>query len=104
MWCCSTKKSEKKTATAEEAVSLKMNSKFNKLTGLAQKIKPTSQEQLLIDELISKPDFYNLSTKEEHLIWKFRYTFKDHPSLLVKLLLSTQWKNQADAEEALFMM
>jgi len=34
---------------------------------------PSEDEKIKIKRLELMPDFYNLSTAEEHLLWKYRY-------------------------------
>lgn len=62
---------------------------------------PNDAEQEQIDRIAHLPDYVNLSTKEEFLLWKFRYYLKDNnrPEMLAKVLQGCQWKQKADRQE-----
>ena len=73
-----------KYADAKTAVGLKLDAAIIKSSNLAKALKPTVGQEITINRIKNEPDFYNLSTEEEHLIWRFRYAIG--PDMLVKLL------------------
>ena len=86
-------KAERKSADTNIAVSHILKSKVTMHIDIDKEKTATVEEQAVFRRVIEEPDFYNIPGNEEVLIWSLKHTLVSEPNMLVKFLLSTQWKN-----------
>lgn len=55
----------------------------------------------MLEELISRPNFYHFSPEEKAEFWKFRYHLKGISAALPKFLISVNWSINKNIEIAL---
>jgi hypothetical protein len=86
-----------------------ISEKFYKLTReddkvSADQLKPNKEEQKIIDAAYYKPLFLNLSDRENKMFWRYRYACSTRKELLPKFLLSVDWWNHSEADEAMKLL
>ena len=89
--CCSQAKpkqtNEVRRARTGTALQLNLEKRFINQANLSEKQVPQGEELSKINAIAHLPDYVNLSTKEEFLLWRFRYYLKDkRPDMLAKVL------------------
>ena len=104
--CCSQTKPKQtndvRRARTGTAMQLNLEKRFINQANLSEQLVPSDEELSKINAIAHQPDYVNLSTREEFLLWRFRYYLKDkRPDMLAKVLQGCQWKQKADREELL---
>lgn len=81
-----------------------LKEKFYDLTrkeddNIAREIRPSPEEKKVLEEIIEKPDFIEMTESEKAMVWRFRYSLKEKPIALVKFLQSFKIDVEKEREE-----